>query len=70
MANMVRVNSRVSEDVNDWLDTESKRTGVAKSTLIYLALEQYINQKENMKVMKQFPELLSRMEELENKVEK
>ncbi len=43
-AEMVRVNTRISKEVNGWLDEKSARTGVPKSTLIYLALEQYIQQ--------------------------
>lgn len=69
MGEMIRVNTRVSKDVNDWLDNESKRTGVAKSTLIYLALEQYINQKRAISAMDEMKELVERMESLETKVE-
>lgn len=41
MAGMVRVNARVSSDVNKWLDDYSKKTGVPKSTIVYMALEQF-----------------------------
>lgn len=42
---MVRVNTRISTEINDWLDDYSARTGVPKSTLIHMALENYIMQK-------------------------
>lgn len=41
MAEMVRVNARVSVDVNKWLDEYSKNSGVSKSTIVYMALEQF-----------------------------
>lgn len=41
MAEMVRVNARVSVDVNKWLDEYSKQSGVSKSTIVYMALDQY-----------------------------
>lgn len=41
MAEMVRVNARVSVDVNKWLDEYSKESGVSKSTIVYMALDQY-----------------------------
>lgn len=52
---MVRVNTRVSKEINDWLDARSEATGIPKSTMIYLALEEYkqsiemTKEKENMK---------------------
>lgn len=44
-AEMVRVNTRISTEINDWLDDYSARTGVPKSTIIHMALENYIMQK-------------------------
>lgn len=41
MADMVRVNARVSVDVNKWLDEYSQSSGVSKSTIVYMALDQY-----------------------------
>lgn len=41
MAEMVRVNARVSVDVNKWLDEYSQASGVSKSTIVYMALDQY-----------------------------
>lgn len=44
MAEMVRVNTRISSELNEWLDKRSKATGVPKSALINIALEQYVMQ--------------------------
>lgn len=44
MAEMVRVNTRISSELNEWLDKRSKETGVPKSALINIALEQYVMQ--------------------------
>lgn len=46
MAEMMRVNTRISKQMNDWLDRHSNETGIPKSTLIFLALELFIQQKE------------------------
>ncbi len=35
---MVRVNTRISKKMNDWLEKQSAETGVPKSTLIYLSV--------------------------------
>lgn len=72
MAEMVRVNTRIGFDANAWLDAESERTGVPKSTLIHLAVEQYIQQKEVMASMSNVGAvegLINRLEQLESKME-
>ncbi|MCG7315621.1 hypothetical protein MHL30_21330 [Priestia flexa] len=60
-AEMVRVNTRISKEVNDWLDDKSNRTGIPKSTLIYLALEQYIQQQNVVNEMPKMRELLEQL---------
>lgn len=65
---MVRVNTRISAILNDWLDKRSDDTGVPKSTLIFLALEQYMQQTEAMGKMGEFNALLQKMEEMEKRV--
>mgnify|MGYP003550015511 CR=1 FL=1 len=65
MAEMVRVNTRVSKHINDWLDKESEDTGVPKSTLIFLALDQYVQQKTVMKDFSQLGVVIQKLEELE-----
>ena len=70
MAEMFRVNTRIGADANAWLDAESERTGVPKSTLIHLAIEQYIQQKEVMTRMSDMGQLLQAIERLESKIDK
>jgi len=41
---MKRVNIRVSPEVHEWFRIRSEKTGVPSSSLMYLALEQYIQQ--------------------------
>lgn len=42
MANLQRMNIRLSKFVKEFFEKESERTGVSQSGLINLALEQYI----------------------------
>lgn len=69
MAEMFRVNTRIGADANAWLDAESERTGVPKSTLIHLAIEQYIQQKEVMGRMSDMSQLVDAVQRLEKKIE-
>ena len=70
MADMMRVNTRIGADANNWLDAESERTGVPKSTLIHLAIEQYIQHKEAFARMADIGQLVEAIERLELKVGK
>jgi len=46
VADVVRVNTRISRTLNEWLNKRSIKTGLSKSTLIMLALENYYQQTE------------------------
>lgn len=65
MAEMVRVNTRISSTLNDWLDGQTEKTGIPKSTIIHLALEQYVNQKDTIDTMGL---MLKKLEELDKKL--
>jgi len=65
MAEMVRVNTRISSALNEWLDGQSDKTGIPKSTLIHLALEQYVNQREAIDTMGQ---MMKKLDELDRKL--
>ena len=67
MAQMVRVNTRISYQANEWLDKRSEDSGVPKSTLIMLAIESYIQQTEVMGRMADMGQLVAAIERLENK---
>jgi len=66
-AEMVRITTRISKEVNDWLDNKTARTGIPKSTLIYLALEQYIQQQTAVTEM---PKMLEIYEEMKKSMMK
>jgi len=63
--NTFRVNARISKKINDWLDKKSAETGISKSALIYLALENYVQQQETMDTMAL---LLQKLEDLDKKI--
>lgn len=62
MAKMVRVNTRISAELNRWLDEESQRSGVPKSTLIHLALSSYVQQKRSISSLEEVLKRLDRIE--------
>lgn len=70
MAEMVRVNTRISKTVNKWLSDESETTGLSKSTLIMLAIEQYAQQREVMRNISTMESISQRLDELEKKESK
>lgn len=43
---MVRVNTLVPLDLNEWLNQVSEKRGIPKSTLITMALEKYRDEQE------------------------
>lgn len=55
---MKRVNIRVSPEVHEWFRLRSEKTGVAMSALMFLALEQYIQQQT---VMPHIPDMIKEL---------
>lgn len=70
MNEMVRVNTRLSTDLNEWLDMESKKSGLSKSSIIMMAAENYRREKEAFKSMADMGELVAKIEELEKAVQR
>lgn len=62
MPAMVRVNTRISAELNRWLGEESHRTGVPKSTLIHLALTTYMQQQRAIGSLEEIIKRLDRIE--------
>lgn len=63
---LVRVNTRISPEINAWLDNKSKKTGVSKSALIHMVLEQHIQQ---VAVVDELPKIyaeIQRMKQQQN----
>lgn len=67
-AEMIRINTRISKSVNDFLDSKSEESGVPKSTLIYLALEQYMTQQKTLEVLPQMQGWIEQLERLKQDV--
>lgn len=66
---LVRVNTRISAELNDWLDIESKKTGLSKSSIMMMATENYRKEKEVIKGMVDMGQLVAKIEELEKVVQ-
>lgn len=70
MAEKVRVNTRISKQLNDWLDKRSKETGYSKSTLVMLALENYFQQTEVVEKMGDMATIYQELQEIKDKLGK
>lgn len=55
----VRVNTRVSQKMNEWLDKQVEEMGFPKSTVIMLALEEYKKQKDTLDMAEVMQEMMS-----------
>ena len=63
MSNQLRrVNIRITEEVHQFFKEKSISTGVSMSSLMYLALEEYVSQKNIMNAM---PDMMKKIKELE-----
>ncbi len=62
---LVRVNTRISTDLNNWLDNESKKTGLSKSSIMMMATENHRREKEAMGMMADIGDLVTKINELE-----
>lgn len=55
-----RLSIRVSAELNDWLDRESKETGISKTAIIAFATEQYRQQKNTTVSMPEMLEIIKK----------
>lgn len=67
---MIRVNTRISKTSNDWLNDYSAETGLPKSTIIMLAIENFIKEKEVMDRMADMGDIVKKLDDLQYEVEK
>lgn len=70
MTEKVRVNTRISKNLNDWLDKRSKETGYSKSTLVMLALENYYQQIEVVEKMGDMATIYQELQDIKDKLGK
>lgn len=68
MAELVRVNTNITKELNDWLTERSKKTGFSKSTLIHLALDHYRNHVEVFSELPNITKMMAAMQDLEKKM--
>ena len=63
-----RMNIRLSADLHDWLEKRSLETGIAKSSIVAFAVEDYRKTQETVKTM---PDLVTIMntEEFKNRID-
>ncbi|MFB7138013.1 MULTISPECIES: hypothetical protein [Streptomyces] len=69
MDETIRVNTRISIEMNQWLDEYSKQSGLSKSTLVHVALDNFIRDKEALKMMKSGKNLEGALEDALEKFE-
>lgn len=68
MSEMIRVNTRISKTLNDWLDEQTKETGLPKSSQIMLALEVYRQQQNAMKNMGDMSMIIEVLSDLQKEI--
>lgn len=66
---MIRVNTRLPFDLNDWLENEAAKTGLSKSAIVMMATENYRREKEAFKSMADLGELVHKIERIEQLVQ-
>lgn len=57
-----RINLRIGEEMDEWLNQEKEKTGLAKSAIAYIALDSYRNAKLALEMKGQFAEITKFME--------
>lgn len=65
---LFRINSRIGKTQNEWLDQESQKTGISKSALMQMALEQYISQKDAISAMNNMTDLYNKLDGIEQEL--
>lgn len=65
MEKPVRIGVKIPADVNEWLDQESKRTAVAKSSLVYMMIDKYIKETKAIDSMHGMPALFSQIKSVQ-----
>lgn len=73
MNEMVRVNTRLAVDLNDWFDAESKKSGLSKSAMIMMAAESYRREKETFRSIADLDKLdvlVAKIKQLEDVIQR
>ena len=67
--NTFRVNIRVATWVNDWFDNKARESGISKSALMAMALNEYIDQKESLKAMSRIDYFVNGLNDLKKYID-
>ncbi|PIC71005.1 hypothetical protein [Sporosarcina sp. P17b] len=67
---MIRVNTRIPFDLNDWLDAEATRTGLSKSAIVMMATENYRREKEAFKSMADMGQVVEKLQQIEQMIQR
>ena len=70
MADVVRVNTRISRKLNEWLNRRSYETGLSKSAMIMLALENYYKQTEAVDQMVKWEAIYREVDDLKRRFDR
>lgn len=66
---IVRLSVRVSKENNDYLDKKSMQTGISKSALVQIAVEQYRQQAEAVSAMNNMEVLFDQLGKIQDEIE-
>lgn len=65
---LFRLNVRVSKENNDYLEKKSMQTGISKSALVQIAVEQYRQQNEAVQAMNNMQKYVDQLEQVQREV--
>jgi len=65
----LRVNIRISKNIKKWFEVKSSETGISQSSLMAMALGEYVDQKTSLETMGQMENFLLKIEELKNRLD-
>lgn len=61
---LVRKNIRMSDEVANWYEEKSNELGVSQSSLMVMALSEYIKQDKTINMMSSFESIISKIESM------
>lgn len=65
---LFRLNVRVSKENNDYLEMKSNQTGISKSALVQIAVEQYRQQNEAVQAMNKMEKYVDQLEDIQREI--
>lgn len=65
--NLIRKNVFISDQVNNWLEQESEKTGLSQSAIMSIAISTYIRQQETPDMVNKLMQMFEQIKETEGK---